>query len=68
MNMNDIRTKSQADLTKELREKQESLRAFRFGEAGARTRDVKAGRRMRREIAQILTELNARVAKMSENA
>lgn len=38
----------------------EGLRSFRFGEAGSRTRNVKAGRDARKLVAQILTELTKR--------
>ncbi len=50
-------TESLAVLANELRE---SLRAFRFGGAGSRVRDVKAGKSMRRDIARIETELTER--------
>jgi len=41
-------------------DKREALRVFRFGGAGSRTRNVRAGRILRKEIAQALTELRAR--------
>ena len=50
--------KPKADLTKALYEKREALRAFRFGEAGAKTRNVKEGAALRKDIARIMTELN----------
>ena len=50
--------KSREDLVKALYEKREVLRAFRFGEAGSKTRNVKEGSQARKEIARILTELN----------
>lgn len=50
--------KNKADLVKALYEKREALRAFRFGEAGSKTRNVKEGGALRKEIARILTELN----------
>jgi len=46
------------DLVKALYEKREALRAFRFGEAGSKTRNVKEGVGVRRDIARIMTELN----------
>lgn len=52
--------KSVKDLEKMLVEKREELRAFRFGVAGSKVRDIKKGRNVRREIARILTELNTR--------
>jgi ribosomal protein L29 len=48
------------DLHKLLVDKREALRTFRFGGAGSRTRDVRSGRNLRREIAQVLTELSTR--------
>ncbi len=43
-----------------LGEKREEERHLRFGVAGSATRDVRAIRTNKREIARILTELNAR--------
>lgn len=56
----DIKKYSIEDLHKEIAEKRESLRSFRFGEAGSRTRNVRAGRAHRKDIARMLTEINAR--------
>lgn len=50
---------------KEVAEKRESLRVFRFGETGTRTRNVREGRNVRREIARILTEIRSRQLKES---
>jgi len=50
--------KKKEELVKSLYEKREVLRAFRFGEAGARTRNVKEGAALRKDIARIMTELN----------
>ena len=50
------------DLKKALKEKQDSLRSFKFGNFGGKTKNVKEGLHLRKEIAQILTELNARKA------
>ncbi len=47
-------------LQKSLIDMRESLRVFRFEGEGSRTRNVRAGRNTRREIARVLTELNAR--------
>lgn len=68
MDMKDITGKSEADLGKLLAEKREALRQFRFGEAGSRSRDVKEGRTLKREIAMIMTALHARVAERGETA
>ncbi len=58
--MTEITKKDTADLKKLLKEKREEVRASRFGVAGAAARNVKTQMNARREIARILTELNAR--------
>jgi ribosomal protein L29 len=60
MQFKEITTKTQADLTKMLQEKRETLRAFRFGGAGAKTKNVREGRAIRKDIARILTALHAK--------
>ena len=54
----DLIKKNEADLTKLLKDKQIELSTFRFGGAGGKVTNVKAGRNLRREIAQIKTVLN----------
>lgn len=56
----DFTKKNDADLAALLAEKREALRAFRFGEAGGRSRNVRAGRELRKDIARILTETTKR--------
>lgn len=46
------------DLVKALYEKRDALRAFDFGVAGSRTRNVKERAGLRKDIARIMTELN----------
>ena len=58
--MADIKGQSIEDLVKTLADKREALRKFRFAEAGSRLRNVREGRTLRREIAQLLTEVRAR--------
>lgn len=66
--MTDFKKYTIQDLQKEIAEKCESLRQFRFGEAGSRTRDVRAGRTLRRDIARMETELSARrIAESKKN-
>lgn len=60
MDTKEIQKKSEADIRKLITQKREALRAFRFGEAGSRTRNVREGRTLRREVAQLLTELRSR--------
>ncbi len=55
----DIAHKTQADLAKLVADKQEALRVFRFGTTGAKTKDVKMARTLRRDIARIMTVMNA---------
>ena len=58
--MADFKGKSDTDLGKLLVEKREALRAFRFAIAGTKTRNVKEGKNLRKEIARILTERKER--------
>lgn len=58
--MADIKKHSTEDIQKDVAEKREALRAFRFGGAGGRTRNVREGRTLRKEIASLLTELRSR--------
>ncbi|MEK7132661.1 MAG: 50S ribosomal protein L29 [Patescibacteria group bacterium] len=58
--MDDVKTQSTEKLLAAVTEKREALRVFRFGGAGSRTRNVREGRNLRREIAQILTEIKSR--------
>lgn len=56
----DISGKTPADLNKLITEKREALRVFRFGGAGAKTKNVKEGNVIRKDIARIMTALNAK--------
>ena len=56
----DIKTKTAADMQKMLADKREALRVFRFGAAGAKTKNVKEGRAIRKDIARILTAMNVK--------
>lgn len=58
--MADLNTKTVETLQSELAEKREALRMFRFGGAGSRSRNVREGRTLRKEIARILTAINAK--------
>ena len=59
MKKTSYKVKSKEDLVKALYEKRGALNDFRFGSAGSKTRNVKAGKSLRKEIARIMTELNA---------
>ena len=58
--MADLNKHSVADLQKEIAGLREALRKFRFGGAGSRTRNVREGRGLRKEVARLMTELSAR--------
>ena len=58
MNTKDLRKKSGAELDTMLSEKGTALNNFRFGSAASKTKNVKLGKTLKREIAQILTILN----------
>lgn len=65
--MADVKKKNDKELAKELVEKRDELRQFKFGIAGSKVRDVKTGKNLRKDIARILTEQNAR-AKEAQNS
>lgn len=54
----DLQKKNIDDLMKLLREKRNALKSFKFAIEGSKARNVREGRNLRREIAQIMTELN----------
>lgn len=58
--MKDLIKKTKEELLKDLREKREALRIFRFGISGGKVKNVKEGKGLRREIAQILTIMSLR--------
>lgn len=59
--MKDITTKTPADLQKMISDKREALRVFRFGAAGAKAKNVREGRAIRKDIARMLTAMTAQV-------
>jgi ribosomal protein L29 len=63
MKSKDIANKTTADLLKVLSDKREALRIFRFGAAGAKSKNVREGRAVRKDIARLLTALTAIEAK-----
>ncbi|MEK7558599.1 MAG: 50S ribosomal protein L29 [Patescibacteria group bacterium] len=58
--MSEFKEKKTDDLIKLLGEKKESFRMFRFGISGSKVKNVKEGKGLRREIAQIMTEIASR--------
>ncbi len=57
--MSDIKGKNPKELLKLIFEKKNALQAFRLGNAGSKTKNVKEGRSLRKDIARMLTEINA---------
>lgn len=56
--MKELNGKTKEELVKNLKEKEEALRNFRFGVSGSKTRNVREGRGLRRDVARIKTEMN----------
>ncbi|MEK7531655.1 MAG: 50S ribosomal protein L29 [Patescibacteria group bacterium] len=64
--MKDLIKKNDNELENLLSEKREALRSFCLNLTGSKTRDVKEGRGVRKEIAQILTLKKQRVLGISK--
>ena len=60
LKIKDLATKTHADMAKLVADKRESLRVFRFGAAGAKSKNVKEGKGIRKDIARILTVMNSK--------
>ena len=58
MKTKELREKSIEELSKLLEDKGASLRAFRFDLSFSKTKNIKVGRNLKKEIARILTLLN----------
>ncbi len=58
--MSDLKNTNEKDLQKTLADKRKALQTFRFNLSGSKTRNVKEGRGLRKEIARVLTELSSR--------
>ena len=52
--------KKDGELANLLKEKREAWRVFRFALAGSKTRNIKEGNNLKKEIAKILTALKAK--------
>jgi len=59
MKIGEFKNKEKNELRKLLKDKKEALRNFRFGIAGSKTRNVKEGNALKKDIARIMTILNA---------
>ncbi len=66
MKMKEISNKTAADLVKMLADKREALRVSRFGSAGAKSKNVKEVMLIRKDIARIMTALNAQKAESTK--
>ena len=60
MKAKDLKTKTDAELAKLIGEKREALRMFRFAAAGAKAKNVREGRALRKDIARAMTALNSK--------
>ena len=58
MKFKEFTKKSETELLKDLGEKREALRVFRFGVAGSKAKNIKEGKNLKKEIAQTLTAIN----------
>ena len=57
--MADFKNKTEKELKDALAEKRTALRNFRFSVSGSKARNVKEGNGLKKDIARIMTELNA---------
>lgn len=55
----DLKNKTVEELNKLLSEKRTLLRDFRFGVSGSKTKNIKEGSVLKKDIARIMTVLNA---------
>jgi ribosomal protein L29 len=58
--MKNIQNIADKELVKTLMEKRHALRTFKVDIMGGKSKNVKAGREIKKEVAQILTELTVR--------
>lgn len=58
--MKEYKNKTIEDLKKLINEKRASIRDFRFGSTGSKTKNVKLSATLRKDIARIMTELTLR--------
>lgn len=66
--MSEFKNKTENDLAKLITEKRKALQQFRFGTSGSKTRNVKEGKGIRKEIARMLTELNSRRGQLGKTS
>jgi len=56
--MEELKNKTKNELTQMLKDKKEALRVFRFAMSGSKTKNLKEGQNLKKEIARIMTVLN----------
>ena len=56
--MNEFRGKTENELKQTLKDKREALRTFRFAMAGSKTKNLKEGANLKKDIARIMTVLS----------
>lgn len=56
--MKELINKTEDELKQLLKEKQEALRVFRFAMSGSKTKNLKEGQNLKKQIAKIMTLLN----------
>lgn len=56
--MEDFKNKTGNELKQTLKDKREALRVFRFAMSGSKTKNLKEGMTLRKDIARIMTILN----------
>ncbi len=61
MKISEIREKKDKELASLLNEKRKELRDARFGNAGGKNRDLNYKKKLRADIARVLTEMRNRV-------
>ena len=59
--MSSFADKDKKELTKLLADKRDALRAFRFAMSGGKTKNVREGRALRKDIARLLTKTGKEV-------
>jgi ribosomal protein L29 len=59
--MSDFKGKNRKELVKLLTDKKDALRDFKLGNSRSKTKNVKEGRNIRKDIARIMTEITALV-------
>lgn len=62
-----FKDKIDKDLIKLLGEKKDALSNFRFGISGSKTKNLKEGKNIKKEIAGILTEISSRTVESKKN-